>query len=350
VLEWRSRTDKFAYRWNETVPFRMIAQVQVSQQTKSMIEFATSDLEKTDRPEVSGRLAGTEPGPPAEVRSKLLACKDALQVLPLVARKALEVANDPDGSIREFAAIIERDHGFSTDVLRIANSVAYAGRAPNTSVSQAAVRLGFRKCKNLILDGCLRSMMRQMPLAEVKRRDLLWQHGYLTGMISRALNRELGLGYDGEEFTCGLFHDLGRALLGVAAPQQMAQADPLDFDETGDIFERERAILQTDHCEVGTWFALRNRLPDLLVSVIRDHHQPEQAGSHMSLVALTGVADDMANHLHKYQSPEGYLPESNRMLGPMCLNDEARRQKFITLAVEIMTNVQRDTIQGNQNL
>ena len=44
----------------------------------------------------------------------------------------------------------------------------------------------------------------------------LWHHGYVTASLCAQINRAYRLGFNGEEYSAGLLHDLGRILLALA--------------------------------------------------------------------------------------------------------------------------------------
>jgi HD-like signal output (HDOD) protein len=141
---------------------------------------------------------------------------------------------------------------------------------------------------------------------------VLWRHSFTTAMISMHVNRSLNIGFQGEEFTAGLVHDFGRTLFAVSLPERFSELDSLEYDESSETLVHERAVVGTDHCEVGAWFATASQLPKALVDVIRYHHTPELATQNKLLVALTATADHMANHLQRTEGPEGYDVSTNR--------------------------------------
>ena len=297
---------------------------------------------------VLDKHAVAKPNPPEELRSRLLAKGDKLQMLPAVAMKALSMAKNPNCSISEFASVVERDVRLASDILRVTNSVVYAARQPILSLQQAVVRLGFAHCRNVILAASLASVMRRMPLSEAWMQAVLWRHAVLTGLVSVRLNQMLKLGFNGEEFAAGLIHDVGRLLIGVVAPNHLVAADPLDFEEAGDFLERERTILRTDHCELGAWFMMHSQLPEALVEVVRFHHNPAQATQNAKLVALTAVADDMANHLQRCETADGYEPETNPAIDQLLGNNDSGRRLFVEQAVVQMSEVFQDANSDNQ--
>jgi len=235
-----------------------------------------------------------------------------LQMLPGVAVQALEIARDPECSIREFVAVVERDAKLAGDILGMANSALFtSGGPPIITLQQSIVRLGFRQCRNLILSTSMASLMKSLTLEEEWVRDVLWRHGFLTGMLAIHVNKVVGTGFQGEEFAAGLMHDLGRTLIAVCMPEQFTLVDPLHFDESSETPVSEKLIIGTNHCEAGAWFAERSHLPSEFVEVIRFHHNPAAATKHRRLVALTAIADHMASYLQRFDNAANYDLRTN---------------------------------------
>lgn len=237
-----------------------------------------------------------------------------LNMLPAVASQALEIANQPDCSIDRFTDVINRDAKLAADILKLANSAVYAAGSPILNLNQAVVRLGFRQCKNLILSSSMTALMKKMSLDQEWVREILSRHAFVTAMLAVHLNKAIGAGFQGEEFTGGLMHDFGRLLFAVVFGEQFSQLDSLDFDESPATIERERQLAGTDHGELGAWFANGNRLPISLVEVVRFHHQPHVAPTSLRLVALVAACDHMANHIQRMDGPAGYEPGTNAAL------------------------------------
>lgn len=279
--------------------------------------------------------------PSEDLRTRLLNQTTGWQMLPDIAIKALAMARDPNCSIKEFSAVIERDAKLATEILRITNSAFYAARNPILNLKQAVMRLGFAHCRNVILAASLGSAMRRLPLAEAWMQLVLWKHSVMTGILASCLNKRFELGFIGEEFTAGLIHDVGRTLFGVVAPNDFSQADPLDFEETGEFLLRERTVLGTDHCELGSWFIAHNKLPDALIDVVAFHHSPAESVEHRKLVATTAVADQMANYLQVHGVAEGYDPATNPHVDVLFESDPIRIAEFHSMALELMEDAQR---------
>ena len=158
--------------------------------------------------------------PPRHLTEILIQKARDLQMLPDVAIKAISVADDPDAKIKELTSIIAQDIKLTTNLLSLSNSTLFGVGQPVSSLQIAITRVGFRQTKNMILASCFTSMLNKMDWKEVRIRDLLCNHSFLTGIISSRLNKLFNLGLQGEEFTAGLTHDVGRTLLAVTIPDE----------------------------------------------------------------------------------------------------------------------------------
>ncbi len=249
---------------------------------------------------------------PTDIETRIRHRIADIDMLPTIARQALEMAKDPACSISKFSQVVERDVKLAADILALANTAIYSSGIPICDLPQAIQRLGFRLSKNLILTSSLKATMRRITMTEEWIREVLWRHSFTTAMICSHLNRALNIGFQGEEFTAGLVHDFGRTLFAISLPERFSELDSFEFDESAETLAHERDAVGTDHCEIGTWFAIANQLPEPLVDAIRFHHTPESATRNSRLVALTAVADHMANHFHRFDEWDGYDLTTNR--------------------------------------
>lgn len=260
-----------------------------------------------------------------------------LPMLPVAATKAVTMARAPDCSLPKLAAVIETDPALAASVLKLANSALYRPARPLTSLELAIVRLGLRECCNLILTAGMRGLfLRTQP--RLKRTcDTLWHHSFLTACLCRRLNTAFALGFQGEEFSGGLFHDLGRLLFALGLPDRFPTVDPLDFREGPEVLARERNQLGVDHGFAGAWFAAVNQLPPALSDISEFHHCPAKAVKHQALVALVATGDDMANHIQRERTTEGYTLDDN-LSWPLVRapRDEKARDEQAALLPELM--------------
>lgn len=304
----------------------------------------------TASPAVSPRVSEDECDPSKEIRVRLLWKVDQLQMLPALAMQALELAKDPDCSVKAFTSLIDRDMTLASDMLRMANSMVYSRGVPILSLHQAVVRLGFRQCKNLILASSANAMMTQLSVKEEWVREKLWKHSFLTASIASFLNRAMNLGFQGEEFSAGLIHDIGRILLALLEPNRYTTVDRLDFvegneDEQRSMLKRERALLGTDHSALGGWFIEYSGLPTSLAEVARLHHAGATVLANRPLVALVAAADHMANHLQSGSSLESYDPLENSAIQYLS-SSRGQRHRLM----EVIPTVMEDALANTQSM
>lgn len=280
---------------------------------------------------------------PPELERNLRKRAGQLRMLPAVATEALQIAKDPNCSLSEFAAVVERDLKLASDILKIANSALYSPIVPIASLQRAVVRVGFREVQNLIMAASMASLMNRLSLEHEWVRGVLWRHSFNTALIALHLNRTFHFSFGGDEFAAGLMHDFGRMLFAVAVPDQFAEIDPLEFEETATILDNETAVIGTDHCRLGAWFARENQLPESLVEVILHHHRPAEAKKNRKLTALIRVADDMANHLQRFEEPAGYQAERNPALPVLMeFGEPGFATHFCEVAPALMQEAQQD--------
>ena len=253
----------------------------------------------------------TLPKPPNDLVKQIESKVGSIKMLPDIAVRALEIARNPESTVKEFASVIQQDVKLATDVLGMANSVLYSAGRPIANLPLAIARIGFRQTKNLVIASSLSSVMKKMSLEEEWICDVLWKHSVITAAIGTNLSRSLQLNFEGEEFTAGLVHDFGRTLLAAAYPQKYSEFDPLDFEDESGVLEHENSAIGSNHCELGAWFAHQQGLPDVIQEVIRFHHTPELSQQSPRLVALTITADHMANYYQCEQTTEDYDATEN---------------------------------------
>jgi HD-like signal output (HDOD) protein len=261
---------------------------------------------------------------------QVLALVDNMPTLPHTATRAMALANDPDTRFADLARLIEGDTTIATGLLRVANSALYRSSCPATKLEQAVVRLGMWQCKHLILAVGMKSLFQRMAGDIQAQCEVLWHHGYVTAHLCRQLNSAYRLGFDGEEFSAGLLHDLGRILLVLANPACAARAGALDFGEPADTLQRERAAIGIDHCSLGGWFGEHSGLPEALVHAMWYHHEPNVTENARRLVVLVATADHLANHVQRGEDQVAYNLADNAGLACLWTGwPEARKERLL---------------------
>jgi putative nucleotidyltransferase with HDIG domain len=241
-----------------------------------------------------------------EVRRAALADLDRPETFPVLSDTAVQLttlADRPDVSVAEVAALIRRDGMLAARVLRAANSAAVGARGTVDDVPQAVNRLGVRECARLLCAVGMRGMYASYAPVVRERCDALLKHSLFVARIAGGISKLAGVSDLGPAFTAGLLHDIGRVILCVKCGET---ADPLPATETDDTPDDERAAYGIDHCAIGYQFATRNRLPEGVIRVTLNHHRPEEEHFARELVALVSLAERVANHVQQKHTIADY--------------------------------------------
>ena len=285
------------------MPESMLSQQSTSSHTRDAL------LNKPRKSEGKAFVVQNNLGNP-ELAKLLINKAHDIKMLSEVAVKAIAIADNPQSKIQNLVSVVGQDLKLTTNILSLANSPLFPTYSAGDSASclkLAITRLGFRQTKQMILASCYSSTIRKLSFNEKDARKNFTKHSILTGCICTELNKLFGLGIQGEEFTAGLIHDIGRLLLLAAMPDQFLTVDKVDFREQGSLLKQEMDVFGTTHTEVGEWFLRKNQIPEELVSVAKHHHFPAASQKYTRLVALVAVADHMASSCSENMvAPEEY--------------------------------------------
>ena len=213
--------------------------------------------------------------------------------LPQATIQLTRMLGREDDDNEEVVKVIRQDMTLTAKLLRVCNSAHAAAREPITSVDEAVFRLGraeiMRAAWALSLQGALTKPLDGYAASEGE----LWQHAMTTAFAAEVVAKETvpGCFEPSTAFTAGLLHDIGKVVFNqsLSAPVQKELRVKIDSGEMSRS-EAERAVLGTDHAEVGALLLAQWKLPDALVEATAHHHTPV-AVPEVRLSALVHVAN-----------------------------------------------------------
>lgn len=212
-----------------------------------------------------------------------------LPVLPATAAEILDLCQRDSTDARRLSAVIHRDQGIASQVLRFANSAANGGHTPCASLQQAVGRLGLAQISEIALAVSMRGqLIGGGRCAALLQR--LWRHSVLAGFytkeIARLRRRNVEIA-----FLCGLLHDIGKAvLLPIAAK---ANAGPAELRADGELL----AALEQHHTAAGALLAELWRLPAPIQEAVVHHHDHTGAQRHADMAMMVCFADLLAHEI-----------------------------------------------------
>jgi len=222
---------------------------------------------------------GADPELLAMVEAELAADDLDLPLLPRVAQRALVLLQDEEVNYGELAGLIGSDPAIAADVLRVANSTAYARMFRITQLEVAFTRLGRNALRSRILGLTLKGMAIRTGGPVRTLGEELWQRSLAGAVVLGELSADCGLRAE-EAFLVGLLRDIGDlAILPVLRRCCTRTGRPASRA----VFE---ALTANWHEPLGARLAGLWHLPEPLPAVIGDHHRLPAADDELTTYRL----------------------------------------------------------------
>jgi putative nucleotidyltransferase with HDIG domain len=200
--------------------------------------------------------------------------------LPPVSHAALKLVGLLDQaavSNEDVVQVLKFDSVLTAKLLRACNSPYYGFDEPVSSVEQAVLILGHQQILHIVLSIAFGgAMSTALPGYSAESKDL-WAHSLTTAMAADRIART-NTAMDIEPsvaFTAGLLHDIGKLALNHVLTAEV-QEQIRSRISTGSVsrIEAEKAVIGTDHGEVGAYLLETWRLPEEIVEATANHHRP----------------------------------------------------------------------------
>jgi putative nucleotidyltransferase with HDIG domain len=209
---------------------------------------------------------------------------------PAVALQIDRLVRGGDYGIDALARLVSSDQALAADLLRLANTAAYARGAPVAALRPALTRVGADALARVALASSVGALAQARgPLAPLRRR--VWQDALSAAFLARELARARGLPAE-DAFTCGLLHDVGKvvALAGLERLAGGAQGRP----RPAHVWER---VAERHHVVLGTALAARWELPAVVADAIAYHHDHSDLAAAPEIVRVLAVIDPVVRLL-----------------------------------------------------
>jgi len=214
-----------------------------------------------------------------------------LRPMPTSITRALRAIEDSSATSTEISEIIGLDQALSASILQSANSVAMGFSTDCSKLSEAVMRLGFKRLKGLILGIAAVGPFNQSLKGYRFGAGELWNHSISTAVSAEWIARELRYPDPEEAYTAGLLHDMGKLFLDQFVFSDYTRIVDLMHKYKLTLYMAEEQLLGIDHAKVGGLIAEKWNFPVVLVDAIRYHHTPSFARSNQRLPAIVNVAN-----------------------------------------------------------
>jgi diguanylate cyclase (GGDEF)-like protein/putative nucleotidyltransferase with HDIG domain len=219
-----------------------------------------------------------------------------LPVLSGTVARVRTLATDPDATTPQLVAVIDDDESFSTNLLRYANSAAYARPLRARTIHQAVTMVGREALARIAMESATYSLLEQMPGAGGRSRGAMHLHAVSVASCAVAIAERTGSSTEVVHLG-GLLHDIGKLVLPLAfgedAIDEIARAHASGTSRV--TLERER--LGVDHAYAGALLADQEGARGELFQTISFHHGglpgPEAPTREAACVQLANVVVGM---------------------------------------------------------
>ncbi len=200
--------------------------------------------------------------------------KHELPAFAATVRNLEKLADDDTASLPSLGKSVLHDQGLTTRILKVANSVTYrAGRNRVTTVSRAAVILGFDTIKHICITAkMIDSMLRNNDISEnvYERLLKLMAKSFHSAMVARMLIGDRAEETQEEVYIATLLHELGEIAFWSIGGEITEKLDAALREKSGDKKDIVKAVLGTTFDQISIGLASTWNMGDLLIRSIED--------------------------------------------------------------------------------
>ena len=218
---------------------------------------------------------------------------------PWVLPQLMDLLTHPDqADAQNIQAIMMKDSGLVSSVLRAANSAYFSTSHRCESVAEAVLRLGFREVYRLTVSSVAGRWLSQIEHGYGWEPGDLCKHSLCVAVASEFIAKETGKVSVGLAYTAGLLHDVGKLALAHACADQFEKIRIQQQKSGVSWRQAEHEILGYDHTDVGGVLMEAWTFPTSLIQVACYYPRPTLSGSEFrSLVTCVHAGKHLAINL-----------------------------------------------------
>jgi HD-like signal output (HDOD) protein len=223
-------------------------------------------------------------------RVKLVLSKlGSLPALPATYGRLTELTANPDVSLDDVAAVVERDPAITANVLKIINSAYFGLPRRVSSVRETVKYLGIQPLKNIVLTVEVFEGMASGKTAKALQMDALARACAMRELLGRTPMAEAA-------FAAGILADLGQLLIATRLPIDLQAIQKAQGGRSQEEVERDR--LGSSHAELGGALLSLWNMPAALVEAVTLHHTPPDAAATANVPTALALVCAMEEEVH----------------------------------------------------
>lgn len=214
-----------------------------------------------------------------------------LPTLPSIYKEVQGLLRSSDVPLEQVAKFLEKDQSLTLKVLRLVNSAFYGFPGRIKTVEHAVVILGLDTLHGLLMAASIIQSLkgRGGPVDPAR----FWTHSFGCATISKRIASLIGAD-EGEYFTAGLIHDVGKVILCGYFGEEFLKVEEYRTEHDVPGIEAESEVLGHTHEEIGGFIIKRWALPQVLYRSVANHHKPSLNSEESKVGAAVHVANVLA--------------------------------------------------------
>ncbi len=240
---------------------------------------------------------------------QIIAQVDKMRPMPMNVTRILTALDDSYNTAGIISDLIGLDQALAASVLQMANSAGMGYNAVCSSLSDAVMRLGFKRVKILVLGAASSGPLTRRLNGYRLGAGELWNHSITTAIIAQWISRYVQYPDPEEAYVAGLLHDMGKLILDQYMMVDYMRLLDLMRQYNLAMWQVEEKLLGVDHPTIGSLMAKKWNFPVVLVDAIRYHHAPSLSRSSHKLGAIINLANALSKD-EKYLASD---PNGNKV-------------------------------------
>lgn len=279
----------------------------------AVTQTAVSMPSKPDNSHKVTRINGTLPLADMYQRIK---STSHLPTMPSLAYKIIQLNANPYAHVEDLATLLEKDPSLAAQIVRYAQSPLFAYEGDVVSVRQAISRvLGYDMVMNIAL-GFAAGRSFSIPHDGPLGLYAFWRQAIYTAALSQALCDLMPSATrpkPGTAYLAGLLHNFGLLILGHLFPKEFDLLhEAVVREPQTPLVSLEQRVLGATHMEMGSWLMTEWNMPQEVIAVIQEHHNPGYDGpcaNYVRLVCLSNILlkDYALGDAESSEIPDGLL-------------------------------------------
>lgn len=208
-----------------------------------------------------------------------------LPVMPEVAQTLIRTLSDDQADVATVTAIVSKDPGLTTTLLRMANSAMFGLSRSVTTLESAVSVIGMAHIRARALAICMANAMVFPP--NLSRLEF-WRHSMVCAGYSRWLAAQLGQD-EAQAWLAGMMLRLGELIIAQRQPDAIAYIE-LQPCGPGERWRREREQTGFDEGQITAEIARRWDFPETIANALNGSaHPAPQSSSRLAAIVHLGA-------------------------------------------------------------